>query len=220
MADRLRAVVAEDSALLRRGIEQSLVDAGFDVVACTADADQLLDEIQAAGHRVDVAVVDIKMPPTFTDEGIRLLETLHRGGSRVGVLLLSMYLDPSYAVRALADGHRGVGYLLKDRIVDTDQFVDAVTRVARGGSAVDPEVVTSLARRPAKDAELRQLTDRERDVLRLVAEGRSNRSIAELLCLTDKTVETHIRHVFQKLGLAPTDSHHRRVLAVLKWLEL
>lgn len=214
----LTAVVIEDAPLMRRGITQVLLDAGFQVVPDVDDADQLL-AVVAAGRPVDVAIVDIRMPPTFTDEGIRLLENIRATGCTTGVLLLSMYLDPSYAIRALANGHQGVGYLLKDRIADLDAFVDCVRRVAAGGSAIDPEVIAALARRPSNELTLQRLTPREQDVLRLIAEGRSNRSIADCLSLTDKTVATHISHIFQKLDLEPDSFSHRRVLAVLTWLD-
>jgi DNA-binding NarL/FixJ family response regulator len=214
---QLTAVVVEDAPLMRRGIRQVLLDAGFALAADVECADQVLDLV-AAGETIDVAIVDIRMPPTFTDEGIRLLEQLRAAGSTAGVLLLSMYLDPSYAIRALAHGHRGVGYLLKDRVADLDAFVDCARRVAVGGSAIDPEVIAALARRPSNETSLQRLTQRERDVLRLIAEGRSNRSIAEQLSLTEKTVSTHIAHIFQKLDLEPDDQSHRRVVAVLTWL--
>lgn len=219
-SDRLRAVIAEDAPLLRRGLEHVLIDAGFDVIATFADADTmlafLLDDREVVS--VDVAVVDIKMPPTYSDEGLRALETLRATHGDIGVVLLSMYVDPSYAVRALANGRRGVGYVLKDSVTQLDDFVEAVTRVANGGSAIDPIVVESLARRPINDDRLRRLTDRERDVLRLVAEGRSNRAISEHLSVQDKTIESHIAHIFQKLDLPQTAEHHRRVLAALTWL--
>ncbi len=211
----LRAVVVEDAPLMRRGIEDVLVDAGFELV-CAESNEELL-ELVAAGDMIDVAIVDIRMPPTFTDEGISLLEQLRARSSTTGVLLLSMYLDASYAIRALANGHQGVGYLLKDRVADLDAFVECVRRVADGGSAIDPEVIASLARRPSNQPVLQRLSQRERDVLRLIAEGRSNRSIAERLCVTDKTVSSHIAHIFQKLDLEPDDTSHRRVLAVLTW---
>lgn len=220
MHDQIRAVIAEDAPLLRRGLEQVLVDAGLDVMGTFADADSMLAFLLDGEEivDVDVAVVDIKMPPAYSDEGLRALETLRSVHSDIGVVLLSMYVDPSYAVRALANGRRGVGYLVKDGVTQLDDFVEAVTRVAEGGSAIDPTVVESLARRPINDDRLRRLTDRERQVLRLVAEGRSNRAIGEHLLVHDKTVESHVAHIFQKLDLPPTADHHRRVLAALTWL--
>ncbi len=219
MSNPLRAVVAEDTPLLRRGIEQVLVDAGLDVSAVFDDSVTMLDALLHGGVAADVAVVDIKMPPTFTDEGLVALETLRAAKHPAGVVLLSMYVDPSYAIRALAGGDSGVGYLLKDGVADVDGFVDAVRRVATGGSAIDPTVVRTLTRRPATDERLQRLTPRERDVLALVAEGRSNRSIATLLHVTDKTTETHLAHIFQKLDLPPAIDLNRRVLATLVWLD-
>jgi DNA-binding NarL/FixJ family response regulator len=219
MTTSLRAVVAEDEPLLRRGIEQVLTDGGIDVVATFDRAEPLIDLIVDDIDVIDVAVMDIKMPPTYTDEGLRALESLRDFGRTTGVVLLSMYLDPSYAVRALARGEAGVGYLLKDRVADIAPFLDAVRRVATCGSAIDPEVVATLTHRPATDQRLQRLTTREREVLRLVAEGFSNRAIADVLVVSDKTTETHISHIFQKLDLPPTTEHHRRVLAALTWLD-
>ena len=164
------------------------------------------------------SVADTRMPPSYEDEGISVLESVRAVGNQVGFLLMSMYLDPSYAVRALSCGHAGVGYLLKDRVADTASLVDAVTRVAQGGSSIDAEVVETLARRPANHARLARLTQREVEVLRLLAEGRSNAAIADRLFVNGKTVETHVAHIFQKLDLPPTTEHHRRVLAALTWL--
>ncbi len=218
-ADVLRAVVAEDEPLLRRGIEQVLTDAGAVIAGSFESADSLIELVVDGEADVDVAIVDIRMPPTYSDEGLRALETLRGADSAVGVVLLSMYVDPSYAMRALACGRSGVGYLLKDRVAEIDPFVASVRRVAAGGSAIDSMVVDAMAHRPATDQRLQRLTPRERDVLRLVAQGLSNRAIAERLMVSDKTMETHITHIFQKLDLPTTVEHHRRVLAALAWLE-
>jgi DNA-binding NarL/FixJ family response regulator len=219
MPERVRAIVAEDSPLLRRGIEQVLTDAGLTVVGTFADAESMLAFVMQGDLTVDVAVVDIKMPPTFSDEGLVALESLRAMGNDIGVVLLSMYVDPSYALRALASSRSGVGYLLKDSVAHLDDFVESVLRVASGGSAIDPKIVEVLARRPINDERLQRLTGREREVLGLLAEGRSNRSIAESLVVNDKTIETHVAHIFQKLDLPPTTEHHRRVLAALTWLD-
>lgn len=212
----MRVVIAEDAALLREGIVRILREAGLEVVAAVADADDLLRVV--ATEDPDVAVIDIRMPPTHTDEGIRAAESILASGRSTGVLVLSQALEPGLAVRLLGDGRGGVGYLLKDRVADVDQLADAVRRVGQGGSVVDPEVVAVLVGRRRTHDRLDELTAREREVLALMAEGRSNQAIATSLVVTEKTVETHVANIFSKLGLEPALDDHRRVLAVLAWL--
>jgi DNA-binding NarL/FixJ family response regulator len=209
-------VIAEDLALLRDGLERLLRDNGFEVVAAVEDAPALLAAV--AGERPDVAVVDIRLPPDFRDEGLRAALELRRKAPETGVLMVSQYVEPAYAVELLADARGGIGYLLKDRIMDVGDFVDAVTRVAGGGTALDPDVVAQLVARGG-DGPLSGLTPREREVLGLMAEGRSNAGIAEALVLTVGAVEKHIASIFGKLRLAQSDSDHRRVLAVLAYLQ-
>lgn len=215
----IRVVVAEDSLLVREGIVRLLNEGGFDVVGQAADLDSLLGLVESAAP--DVALIDIRMPPTNTDEGLRALAAIReRHGPSIGVLVLSHHTEPAFAMRLLADGEGGTGYLLKDSIADPDDLADAVRRVARGGTVVDPAVVGPLigARRAAKDP-LSELTEREREVLGLMAEGRSNGAIADRLFVTGKTVEAHIASIFSKLGLLPAPDDHRRVLAVLAYLD-
>jgi DNA-binding NarL/FixJ family response regulator len=213
----MRVVIAEDLALLRDGLERLLRDNGFDVVAAVADAPSLLDAV--ARHKPDIAVVDIRLPPDFRDEGLRAALDLRRDAPDTAVLMVSQYVEQTYAAELLADGRGGVGYLLKDRIMDVDDFVDAVQRVARGGTALDPDVVAQLVSRGRDDGPLSELTPREREVLGLMAEGRSNGGIAEALVLTVGAVEKHIASIFGKLRLHQSDSDHRRVLAVLAYLQ-
>ncbi len=214
----LRIVIAEDSVLLRAGITRLLADAGDDVVAGVESGEALIDAVVA--HQPDVCVVDVRMPPTFTDEGIRAAVAIRRDHPNVGVLVLSQYVEERYATELLAVGNnRGVGYLLKDRVADVREFVDAVHRVAEGGSALDPEVVAQLfARRRTKNP-LAELTARESEVLRLMAEGRSNSGIADHLVVSAGAVEKHVNNILAKLGLSQTPGDHRRVLAVLRYLE-
>jgi DNA-binding NarL/FixJ family response regulator len=209
-------VIAEDLALLRDGLERLLRDNGFEVVAAVEDAQALLATV--ASERPDVAVVDIRLPPDFRDEGLRAALELRRSAPDTGVLMVSQYVEPAYAVELLADARGGIGYLLKDRIMDVGDFVDAVARVAGGGTALDPDVVAQLVARGG-DAPLSELTPREREVLGLMAEGRSNAGIAQALVLTVGAVEKHIASIFGKLRLAQSDSDHRRVLAVLTYLQ-
>jgi DNA-binding NarL/FixJ family response regulator len=209
-------VIAEDLALLRDGLERLLRDNGFEVVAAVEDAQALLAAV--ASERPDVAVVDIRLPPDFRDEGLRAALELRRSAPDTGVLMVSQYVEPAYAVELLADARGGIGYLLKDRIMDVGDFVDAVARVAGGGTALDPDVVAQLVARGG-DAPLSELTPREREVLGLMAEGRSNAGIAQALVLTVGAVEKHIASIFGKLRLAQSDSDHRRVLAVLTYLQ-
>jgi DNA-binding NarL/FixJ family response regulator len=205
--------------LLREGIGQILRAGGVEVAASVDTAEQLLDVLAAddAEASVDAVVLDIKMPPTHTDEGLRALETLRASGSEVGVLLLSMYTTASYAIRAMSAGS-GTGYLLKDRVADADALVNAVRTVAAGGSVVDPEVVQVLVSARSTEAAVESLSSREVDVLRLMAEGMSNAGIAAALHLSLRTVESHIGHIMNKLDIEETTEGHRRVLAVLRFL--
>jgi DNA-binding NarL/FixJ family response regulator len=213
----VKIVVAEDSVLLREGIVRLLEDAGHDVVAQAGDADDLLRK--ALAHKPDVAVVDIRMPPTQTDDGLRAAIEIRQQLPDTGVLVLSQYVEEGYALELIADGAERTGYLLKDRVADVEHFVDSVTRVAAGGSVLDPTVVGTLLGRRRRDNPLDELTARERDVLALMAEGRSNQAIAEQLVVTERAVEKHVTSIFSKLGLHPTAEDHRRVLAVLRFLE-
>jgi DNA-binding NarL/FixJ family response regulator len=212
----VRVVIAEDLALLREGMARLLTENGFDVVAAVADADALVHAVLR--ERPDVAIVDIRLPPSFRDEGLRAALGLRRSSPETAILVVSQYVEHTYAAELLAEaGAGGVGYLLKDRVLDVSDFVDAVRRVASGGTALDPEVVAQLVGgRGARP--LDQLTPREREVLGLMAEGRSNAAIASSLVLSVGAVEKHIANIFQKLRLAPSDTDHRRVLAVLEYL--
>ncbi|MFJ6695236.1 LuxR C-terminal-related transcriptional regulator [Streptomyces sp. NPDC091272] len=212
----MRVIVAEDSAILRLGIVRLLTDAGFDVVAALGDATRL--PALVTGHRPDAVLLDIRMPPTHTDEGLRAAASIRALHPGTGVLLLSQYVETTDTVRALADDPRGFGYLLKERVADIDELGSALTRVAAGGSVLDPQVVARLLNVPRAPGPLDGLTAREREVLSLMAEGRSNDAIAGLLVIGAKTVETHVRNIFAKLALE-TDLHdHRRVRAVLTYL--
>jgi DNA-binding NarL/FixJ family response regulator len=212
----VRVVVADDSVLLREGIVRLLGESGFEVVAQAGDADDLLRKVGA--HKPDVAVVDIRMPPTNTDDGLRAALEIRGSQPETGVLVLSQYVEEGYALELVGDAAGGVGYLLKDRVADVDRFVDAVRRVAEGGSALDPEVVSQLLGRARRQDPLDALTEREREVLELMAEGRSNHAIAEQLVVTERAVEKHVTSIFGKLDLAPATEDHRRVLAVLTFL--
>jgi len=216
MPDPLRAVVADDSVLLRDGVVRLLEDAGIDVVAAVGDGDQLVDAV--AELRPDLAIVDVRMPPTHTDEGIRAALTIRAAHPDVAVLVLSQYVEERYATDLLGGNTAGVGYLLKDRVVDVDDFLAAVRRVAAGGSAVDAEVVAQLLGRTARTSEIDRLTPREREVLGSMAEGLSNAGIAERLVVSLGAVEKHISNVFTKLDLEREEYAHRRVLAVLTYL--
>lgn len=216
MTDRIRAVVADDSVLLRDGVVRLLGDADIDVVAAVGDADALLDAV--VDHDPDLAIVDVRMPPTHTDEGIRAALTIRRDHPHIAVLVLSQYVEERYAADLLGGETAGVGYLLKDRVVDVEEFLDAVRRVAGGGSAIDAEVVRQLLGRSARTSEIERLTSRERDVLGLMAEGLSNAGIAERLVVSLGAVEKHITNVFTKLDLAHEEHAHKRVLAVLTYL--
>jgi len=212
----VRVVVAEDSVLLREGVVRLLTEAGMEVVAQAGDAEDLLRKVR--GHHPDVAVIDVRMPPTQTDEGLRAAARIRAEHPGTGVLVLSQYVEEGYALELLADGAAGVGYLLKDRVADVDRFTDAVRRVGEGGSALDPEVVARLLGRSRRQDPLAALSPREREVLALMAEGRSNRAVAETLVVTERAVEKHVTSIFSKLDLPPTADDHRRVLAVLTYL--
>ena len=213
----MRVVVADDSVLLREGVVRLLQEAGFDVVAQAGDAEDLLRKVGA--HKPDVAVVDVRMPPTQTDEGLRAAAEIKRERPDTGVLVLSQVVEAGAALELFAGGADGLGYLLKDRVADIDRFTDAVRRVAEGGSALDPEVVSLLLGRRRREDPLAELTPREREVLEAMAEGRSNHAIAEQLVVTERAVEKHVTSIFGKLGLTPAAEDHRRVLAVLRFLE-
>jgi len=212
----VRVVVGEDSVLVREGIVRVLEEAGLDVVAKAGDADELVRKVSA--HRPDVAVVDIRMPPTETDDGLRAAIEIRRRLPATGVVVLSQYLEEGYARDLVASSAEGTGYLLKDRVADVERFADSVRRVGDGGSALDPEVVAQLLGRRRRNGPLAELTEREREVLALIAEGRSNLAIAERLVVTERAVEKHVTRIFDKLGLMPATQDHRRVLAVLTYL--
>ena len=213
----MRVVVADDSVLLREGIARLLEESGFDVVAQAGDAEDLIRK--AVAHKPDVAVVDVCMPPTNTDDGLRAAVEIRRRLPATAVLLLSDYLEKHYALELLSDGAERVGYLLKDRVVDLERFTDAVRRVGQGGSVLDPQVVSWLVDRgPWADDPLERLTAREHEVVALMAEGRSNSAIAERLVVTERAVEKHVTGIFAKLELEPGSNQHRRVLAVLTFL--
>lgn len=214
--DELRVVVADDSVLLRDGIVRLLNDSGFEVVAAVGDADALLDAVTE--HEPDLCVVDVRMPPTHTDEGLRAAIEIRRRTPTVAVLVLSQYVEERYAAELLEGDVAGVGYLLKDRVIDVEDFLASLRRVAGGGSAVDAEVVSQILGRSKRGSELDRLTPREREVLNLMAEGLSNAGIAERLVVSHGAVEKHISNVFMKLGLDIEDGGHRRVLAVLTYL--
>jgi DNA-binding NarL/FixJ family response regulator len=212
----VRVVVADDSVLLREGVVRLLEEKGFDVVAQAGDAEDLIRKVNA--HKPDVAVVDIRMPPTNTDDGLRAALEIRASHPNTGVLVLSQYVEEGYALDLVGDSAGGVGYLLKDRVADVDRFVESVTRVAEGGSALDPEVVAQLVGRARRDDPLAELTPREREVMELMAEGRSNNAIATQMTVTERAVEKHVTSIFGKLGLPPAPEDHRRVLAVLAFL--
>ena len=212
----MRVIVADDSVLLREGVTRLLEDADFEVVGQAADGEELMRKVKA--HKPDVAIIDIRMPPTHTDEGLKAARAIREEMPDTGVLVLSQYLEEEYALELLGDDAAGVGYLLKDRVSDLDRFTEAIRRVAEGGSALDPEVVSQmLGRRRAEDP-LEVLTPREREVLELMAEGRSNQAIADALVVSERAVEKHVTSIFSKLNLPPAAEDHRRVLAVLAFL--
>ena len=211
-----RVLIADDQLLLRAGLARLLADAGMEVVAEAGDADDLMRKV--AAHRPDVAIVDVQMPPDHTDDGLRAAMRIRREHPEVGVLVLSQYADERYALDLIGDDASGVGYLLKDRVGDVDEFADAVRRVAAGGSALDPKIVSLMVGRRRNDDPLENLSPRERDVLGLMAEGKSNAGIAEALKVTPAAVEKHVTRIFAKLQLGHEPSEHRRVLAVLALL--
>jgi len=212
----MRVVIAEDNAILRDGLVGLLTDRGHEVVAAVSDGDALRSA--ASALQPDVCVVDIRMPPSFTDEGLRAAIAMRRAQPDIGVLVFSQYVETRYAAELLADSARGVGYLLKDRVADVREFVDALTRVAAGGTALDPEVVAQLLGRSRRDG-LAELTPREREVLERMAEGLSNAGIAAALVVSERAVEKHVANIFLKLDLPPSETDNRRVLAVLRYLQ-
>lgn len=212
----MRIVIADDSVLFREGLHRLMAEAGFEVVASVGNAEDLLRKVSLTGP--DVAIVDIRMPPTHTDEGLRAAREIRSQHPATGVMVLSQYVEEAYALDLLGEGAEGVGYLLKDRVTDLDAFADALRRVGDGGSALDPEVVSMLLGRRLRDDPLSGLTPREREVMALMAEGRSNRGIAEKLVVTERAVEKHVTSIFSKLGFSADAGDHRRVLAVLTFL--
>jgi DNA-binding NarL/FixJ family response regulator len=212
----MRVVLADDTVLLREGVARILDDAGFEVVGQAGNADELMLKVRS--YSPDVAIVDIRMPPTHTDEGLRAAREIREKHPTVGVLVLSQYVEAAYAMELLAESAEGVGYLLKDRVSDVNEFADAVRRVGEGGSALDPTIVSQLVGRRRRDDPIDQLTPREREVLGLMAEGRSNSGIAEQLVVTERAVEKHVTSIFSKLRLPAAAEDHRRVLAVLAYL--
>lgn len=212
----MRVVIAEDLTLLREGLAALLSECGHDVVASVGDGDALVAAIEE--HGPDLALIDVRMPPTQTDEGVRAAVEVRRSHPDTGILILSQYVEDRYAADLLEGGARGVGYLLKDRIADVDQFLAAIERVAGGGTVIDPEVIAQLLVRQQRDNPLDRLTPRETEVLALMAQGHSNASIVERLDISHSAVEKHVRKVFAKLSLTHDDQHHRRVLAVLTYL--
>ena len=213
----MRIVIAEDSVLLRAGLTRILADAGEDVVATVGDADELLRVVHL--HTPDLAIVDVRMPPTHTDDGLRAALQIRSEQPETGILVLSQYVEEQYATELLGANMAGIGYLLKDRIADVGEFLGAVREVANGGTRLDPEVVAQLLARSRQRDPLERLTAREREVLDLMAAGRSNTAIARLLVVSDKAVEKHVGNIFSKLDLPPTTDDHRRVLAVLHWVK-
>jgi DNA-binding NarL/FixJ family response regulator len=213
----VRIVIAEDAVLLRAGLTRLLDDAGHEVVAAVDNADDLITVVER--HQPDLAVVDVRMPPTFTDDGLRAALQIRARWPGIGILVLSQYVEETYASELVATDTAGLGYLLKDRVADVGEFLDAVGRVGDGGTALDPEVVAQLLARSRRRDPLARLSPREREVLGLMAEGRTNTAIARELVVSDGAVEKHVSNIFTKLDLPPTEHDHRRVLAVLRWLE-
>jgi len=222
MVEMLRIVIAEDAAVIRAGLAEVLTDRGHEIVAAVGDAEALRAAV--AEHKPDVAIIDVRMPPDHTDEGLRAAIAIRRDHPGTGILVFSQYVETRYAADLLSmrrgahSASGGVGYLLKDRVANVAEFIDAIARVAAGGTALDPEVVTGMLNAARHTSTLATLTARERDVLTLMAEGRSNTAIADQLVISDRAVEKHISNIFSKLGLPPSDSDHRRVLAVLAYL--
>ncbi len=212
----MRVVIAEDLALLREGLVGLLTEAKYEVVAAVGDAPALMDAVR--DHQPQLAIVDVRMPPSQRDEGLRAAIAIRRAYPDVAILILSQYVEERYATELLSGGSQGVGYLLKDRVADVSEFLSAASRVAAGGTAIDPEVIEQLLSRRQREDLLDELTPREREVLALMAEGQTNAGIAERLVVTDGAIEKHVRSIFQKLGMPATDAHNRRVLAVLTYL--
>ena len=217
MPGGLRLVIAEDAAIMRDGLTQTLTRRGHDVVAAVADGDSLLEAVAAC--RPDVAIIDVRMPPTHTDEGLRAAQSIRQEHPGVGVLVFSQYIETRAAADLLAGAPDGVGYLLKDRVADVSDFIDAITRVAAGGTVLDPEVVRHLLRASRRAGTLASLTPREREVLSLVAQGRSNAAIASAFTISPRVVEKHVASIFAKLGLPASTNDNRRVLATIRYLE-
>jgi DNA-binding NarL/FixJ family response regulator len=217
MASRLRIVIAEDAAIMRDGLTQTLTRRGHDVVAAVADPESLREAVDM--HRPDVAIIDVRMPPTHTDEGLRAAQAIHEDHPQVGVLVFSQYIETRAAVELFAKSPAGVGYLLKDRVADVSDFNEANSRVAQGGTVLDPEVVRQLLGTSRRADALASLTRREREVLSLMAQGRSNAAIADTFTISPGVVEKHVARIFAKLGLAPSDDDNRRVLAAIRYLE-
>jgi len=217
MSDSIRVAIAEDSAILRDGLVQLLADRGFEVTDAVSEPEGLRASIER--DCPDVAVIDIRMPPSYTDEGLRAAIELRRRHPELGILLFSQYIETRYAAELLADDAAGIGYLLKDRVADVSDFVEALVRVASGGTALDPEVVTQLVGASRRLGSLSWLSPREREVLSLMAEGRSNAAIATTLVISEGAVEKHVANIFAKLDLPVSQSDHRRVLAVLRFLD-
>jgi len=217
MPPGLRIVIAEDAAIMRDGLTQTLTRRGHDVVAAVADAEALRQAVDA--HRPDVAIIDVRMPPGHTDEGLRAAQSIHQDHPHVGVLVFSQYIETRSAADLFAGSPACVGYLLKDLVADVSDFIDAITRVAEGGTVLDSEVVSQLLGASRRADSLATLTPREREVLSLMAQGRSNAAIASTLVISAGVVEKHVASVFAKLGLAPSDNDNRRVIAALKYLE-
>jgi DNA-binding NarL/FixJ family response regulator len=217
MAGPLRIVIAEDAVIMRDGLTQTLTRRGHEVVAAVGDAAALLQAVEDA--RPDVAVIDVRMPPTHTDEGLRAAQQIHREHPRIGVLVFSQYIEAASAAELFAGAPAGVGYLLKDRVADVSDFIEAIATVARGGTVLDPDVVRQLLNAGRRAAPLSALTPRERDVLSLIAQGRSNTAIAAALVISPGVVEKHVASIFAKLGLAPSDDDNRRVIAAITYLE-
>ena len=217
MPPPLRVVIAEDAAIMRDGLTQTLTRRGHDVVAAVADAAALRQAVDT--HLPDVAIIDVRMPPTHTDEGLRAAQSIHADHPGVGVLVFSQYIETRSAAELLAGAPAGVGYLLKDRVADVGDFIEAISRVAHGGTVLDSEVVRQLLRASRRADALATLTPREKEVLSLVAQGRSNTAIADALVISPRVVEKHVASIFAKLGLAPSDNDNRRVIAAIKYLE-
>jgi DNA-binding NarL/FixJ family response regulator len=213
----MRIVIAEDAAIMRDGLTQTLARRGHDVLAAVADAEALRLAIER--HRPDVAIIDVRMPPTHTDEGLRAAKAINQDFPEVGVLVFSQYIEARAAAELFASAPAGAGYLLKDRVADVSDFIDALSRIARGGTVLDPEVVRQLLQAGRRTDTLAALTPREREVLSLIAQGRSNAAIAAALFISPKVVEKHVANIFDKLGLAPSDTDNRRVIAAITYLE-